>query len=67
MHQIVINIEDDTKAKYFIDFLRQIDFIGIEKINILSTIKSEINESCNELQMGKVKSWKNKKINIKDA
>jgi|GEM_PF-6155905 hypothetical protein len=70
MQQIIINIEDDSKAKYFIDFLKQIDFINIDRIQSqkkISNMQNEITESCSDLKNGKTKSWNNKKIVLKDA
>ncbi len=70
MQQIIINIKDENKAKYFIDFLKQIDFISIEKNENeikLKEISEEIIESVNNVKNNKVKSWKNKKIVLKDA
>lgn len=69
MQQIVISIKNESKAKKFIDFLKQIDFLDIEEVSVekkISNIKNDIVKSVSDLKNGKVSSWKNKKICLKD-
>ena len=70
MQQILINIKNKSKAKKLIDFLKQLDFLDIEEISIeekISIIKNDIIKSVSDLKQGKVSSWKNKKISLKNA
>ena len=69
MQQLIINITNESKASSFIAFLKQLDFIKIEKENNDSILEfqQEINESIQDLKSAKTSSWKNKKVAIKNA
>jgi len=70
MQQLIINITNESKARSLINFLKQLDFIHIEKINTEKQIlefQSEISKSFKDLKEGNVSSWKNKKITLKNA
>ena len=69
MQQLIINITNESKASTFIAFLKQLDFIKIEKENNDSILEfqQEINESIQDLKSAKTSSWKNKKVAIKNA
>ena len=69
MQQLIINITNESKASSFIAFLKQLDFIKIEKENNDSILEfqQDINESIQDLKSGKTSSWKNKKVAIKNV
>ena len=70
MQQLIINITNDSKAKSFINFLKQLDFISIEEVNVekkLDDFQYDITESLNDLKDHKVSTWKSKKVTIKNA
>ncbi len=69
MQQLIINIINESKAQSLINFLKQLDFISIEKVNTEKQIlefQNEISESLKDLKEHKVTSWK-KKLTIKHA
>lgn len=70
MQQLIINITNDSKAQTFINFLKQLDFISVEEVNVekkLDEFQYDISESLNDLKDHKVSTWKNKKVTIKNA
>ncbi|NVO02743.1 MAG: hypothetical protein HXX09_08540 [Bacteroidetes bacterium] len=70
MQQLIINITNDSKAQTFINFLKQLDFISVEEVNLekkLDEFQYDISESLNDLKDQKVSTWKNKKVTIKNA
>jgi hypothetical protein len=70
MQQLIINITNESKARSFINFLKQLDFVKIEKVNVNKQIldfQNEISESLEDLKNQKVSSWKNKKVSLKNA
>ena len=70
MQQLIINITNDSKAQTFINFLKQLDFISVEEVNLekkLDEFQYDISESLNDLKDHKVSTWKNKKVTIKNA
>ncbi|MFH1005612.1 MAG: hypothetical protein V1781_09025 [Bacteroidota bacterium] len=70
MQQLIINITNENKARSLINFLKQLDFIHIEKVNTEKQIldfQREITESLKDLKEHKVTSWKNKKLTLKHA
>ncbi|OFX18525.1 MAG: hypothetical protein A2033_02355 [Bacteroidetes bacterium GWA2_31_9] len=70
MQQLILNITNESKARSLINFLKQLDFVEIEKIstdNQLKEFQKGIAESLSDLKNKKVSSWKNKKLTIKNA
>jgi len=70
MQQLIINITNESKARSLINFLKQLDFIKIEKVSTekqLLEFQSEISESFKDLKEQNVSSWKNKKLTLKNA
>ncbi len=70
MQQLIINITNESKGRSLINFLKQLDFVKIEKVSKekqLLEFESEINESISDLKEEKVSSWKNKKLTLKNA
>lgn len=70
MQQIILNVNNESKAKSLIEFLKQIDFIDIKQVikdKKFSQMENEIKESLNDLKKGNVSSWKNKEINLKNG
>ena len=70
MQQLIINITNESKGKSLINFLKQLDFVKIEKVSKekqLLEFESEINKSISDLKEQKVSSWKNKKLTLKNA
>ena len=70
MQQLIINITNESKARSLINFLKQLDFIKIEKVSTekqLLECQSEISESFKDLKEQNVSSWKNKKLTLKNA
>lgn len=70
MQQLIIQITDKSKARYLINFLKQLDFV---KVNVVNTNKqilefqNGILESFNDLKEKRVSSWKNKKVRLRHA
>jgi len=70
MQQLIINITNESKARSLINFLKQLDFVKIEKVNSNKQIldfQNEISETLEDLKNQKVTSWKNKKVSLKNA
>lgn len=70
MQQLVINITNESKAKFLINFLKQLDFVEIEEISKqrkVMKMQKEILESMADLKSGKVSSWNNKKVTLRNA
>ena len=66
MQQLIINITNESKGRSLINFLKQLDFVKIEKVSKekqLLEFESEINESISDLKEEKVIEMKNYKKN----
>jgi hypothetical protein len=70
MQQLIIQITDKSKARYLINFLRQLDFVKVDVVDSDEQVRefqNGITESFNDLKAKRVSTWKNKKVMLKHA
>jgi hypothetical protein len=68
MKQVVLNLQNDRKADALIAFLRQMDFVKLQRIGNyeeMAKIESDVAKSLSDLKNGNVSLWKNKKVTLK--
>ena len=67
MSEYILQVPGNKQGKALLNFLKQIEFVHIDKFSRLNIMEDEIKVSMNDLKAGRVSSWKGKKVSLKNA
>ena len=67
MSEYLLTVPENKKGKALLNFLKQIEFVQVDKFNRITVFEEEIKQSFADLNAGKVSSWKGKKVSLKNA
>lgn len=67
MSEYILTVPENKKGKALVEFLKQIEFVQVDKFKRIATMEQELKQSFADLKAGRVSSWKGKKLRLKNA